>query len=166
MRVRTMILLVALVLVATAAQGQEVVNSTVSGTLMSASAEVGPGGGSVTVFTTPQTGFFILTQAAGFLRGSTFGPIPNGTYVPGVALPQGETLICPGFPMSGNQCLVTGVLQGAAAGVPGANSAPKLAKGSSSGTFQARQLRRKQFSKSRAIPRAARSAARASSGSV
>ena len=139
MRVRTMILLATLVLVAAAAQGQAVVNSTVSGTLMSASAQVNPGQ-PATVFTTPQTGFFILTHfvrgGEADLRGSTFGPIPSpsasGIYVPGIALPQGETLSCTNAPYP-TSCMVTGVLQGAAAGVPGPNSAAKLSKRSSGG---------------------------------
>ena len=108
-------------------QAQSIVNSTISGRLMSASASLtvpGP----VTVFTTPEAGFFILTQfctnAGATLRGSTFGIIVSTTlgaggptgpctaaYVPGIALPQAETLSCSvelGFP--GQACMITGVL--------------------------------------------------------
>ena len=110
------------------AQAQTVTNSTVSGTLVSASATIVPPNTSVDVFTTPGAGFFILTQfctsVAPFaaappltLRGSTFGAIPLasppcGTYVLGIAIPQGETLSCvSAFPMpEPTHCVVTGVL--------------------------------------------------------
>ncbi len=117
MRVRVMIpiFLLVLLLFATAVAAQEVINSTVSGTLISASAIV-PALSSVTVFTTPGTGAFILTQFvsnATSLRGSTFGPILIATYFPGVALPQGEALICRNEVTFPGACMVVGVVQSA-----------------------------------------------------
>ena len=112
------------------AQAQTITNSTLSGTVVSASTNLPPSPGSVTVFTTPEVGFFILTQfcAGGGIiadltfSGSTFGKVPIPTfasnfctsYIPGIAFPQGETLSCttrfPSDPDTPTACMVTGVL--------------------------------------------------------
>jgi hypothetical protein len=90
-----------------------------SGTIVSKSVLV-PSGGSATVYTTPPTGHFILTQAClycggGGLVGSTFGQILTDitctTYEPGIALPEGETLTCVHTACGGEApCMITGIL--------------------------------------------------------
>ncbi len=104
------------------ARAQSIINSTLSGTVTSASATLTEVG-SVPVFTTPGAGFFILTQFCvgsnvPTFRGNTFGIIPFGggvgctTYTPGIAIPQGEVLSCTqDFPFGlPAPCMVTGVL--------------------------------------------------------
>lgn len=123
MRVRLIfVLLLAAALQSNPAEGQEVRRSAVSGTLMSASATI-PQMGQAVVFTTPGEGYFILTQfcspiagGAGLnpLRGNTFGTIVSmgfcTSYVPGIALPQGEELICTNTAPFAAPCMITGVL--------------------------------------------------------
>jgi len=124
---------------ALAAHAQQVKNSTVTGTLVSANAAVSSGG-AIALITAPATGHFILTQFCGSPPvGSSFGqlagaappspspPSPPGgnpgggctTLSPGFALPPGEVLSCvnppsgpAGVPPFGPpiSCLVTGVL--------------------------------------------------------
>jgi hypothetical protein len=95
------------------AHAQQLKKGTLSGTLVSATA---PAGNSyLDVYTTPMDKAFVLTQACGCwtCRTGTFGPFaaasgtePCATYVPGLALPRGETIQCTGD----GACTLTGVL--------------------------------------------------------
>jgi hypothetical protein len=126
MRTRLLLIIVlqlAVVFFSGDAEAQTVTKSTLSGTLMSASATL-TAPGPVAVFTTPEAGFFVLTEFCSNVgmgltfSGSTFGIIviaagssPCTTYVPGIALPQAETLTCSGaFPFPGAACMISGVL--------------------------------------------------------
>lgn len=130
MRTRLLLIIVlqlAVVFFSRDAEAQTVTKSTLSGTLMSASATL-TAPGPVTVFTTPEAGFFVLTQFCSNVgsgltfRGSTFGIIfsvpgaagplpPCTTYEPGIALPQAETLTCSvDFAFPGMFCMISGVL--------------------------------------------------------
>jgi hypothetical protein len=103
--------------------------STLSGTVASGTAEVSSCYGDppvcpeAEVFKTPSDKTFILTQAWGQrFKGSTVGDFPAddndnlATYVPGIALPKGETIKCianfSGAPDATETCTITGVILG------------------------------------------------------
>lgn len=92
------------------------------GTVSSASAVVAANS-TTPVFTTPASGYFILTQFCGgfgmSVSGNTFGNIAVGssdtecnTFNPGYVLPQGETIQCTN-PLSGGPswCNISGILE-------------------------------------------------------
>jgi hypothetical protein len=98
----------------------------IEGEIVSASASLAalspPSTTSATVFTTPASGDFILTEICTSgnlnLSGSTFGTIAalqeSGcvAFQPGMALPQREQIICVGFlGESENYCRITGILE-------------------------------------------------------
>ncbi len=105
--------------------GAQTVNqSTFTGTVASASAQLAPSS-SGTVFTVPSSGFFVLTEAC-FTRpgqmtlsGNTFGEVPHSLrnrrkctrYRLGVALPANEVLTCTNTVAASTQsCTITGDL--------------------------------------------------------
>ncbi len=109
----------AVALLATAGQAQEVHQGSVSGRLRSAGTET-PAGGAAALLTSPSEGFLILTQFCSSgearLRGSSLGVIPKtfsgcDFYFPGIALPAGENLICENPDPIPRHCLVNSVLQ-------------------------------------------------------
>jgi len=125
-RIGVVFLLVALgVLLSATAHAQQLRRGTLSGTIVSRSANV-PGNGSVTVYTTPASdgGVFILTQVWGWdpgcvtLRGETFGVVSQpgmgaapSRFEPGIALPANEKLICQeACGLQGTYCAITGIL--------------------------------------------------------
>ncbi len=113
-----------IVLLRAAAEAQTVQQSTLTGTVASASAQVPPSSSSP-VFTVPPIGFFVLTEAC-FTRpnrvtlsGNTFGVVPHSLgnrrkctrYRVGVALPANEVLTCTNSSATTAQsCTVTGDL--------------------------------------------------------
>jgi hypothetical protein len=115
-------LAVALVLYVNPANAQAVKNGGPTGTVVSASVPAPPGSTPI-VYTTPATGFFLLTTACfpvvSFgISASGFGRIPASDfcvhYSPGLALPQNSTLTCnyscAGCTSSGVTCTIAGVL--------------------------------------------------------
>ena len=115
-------LLIVLTLGATYAHAQSVRNGGPSGTVVSASVPTPPGS-TPTAYTTPATGFFLLTTACfpvtSFgVTASGFGRIPASDfcihYSPGLALPQNSAVTCnyscPGCTSSGAHCTIAGVL--------------------------------------------------------
>jgi hypothetical protein len=130
MHLRAMISAIVLVVAVgrTTACAQVVTQSTLSGIETSASTTIGhnpTGTAAAPVFTTPATGFFILTQAC-FTRnsrvtlsGNTVGVIVHSrsnsrkctTYTPGIALPHSQTLTCTNASKTTDQtCTVNGIL--------------------------------------------------------
>ncbi len=112
------------VLLGAAVQAQTVQQSTLTGTVASASTQVAPSSAS-TVFTVPASGFFVLTEACFtrpnrvMLSGNTFGDVPHSLgnrrkctrYRLGVALPANEVLTCTNTSAAAAQaCTVTGDL--------------------------------------------------------
>jgi len=117
--------LFAVVWSAPATHAQTVKKSTLSGLMISRSVAV-PDLASATVFTTPATGFYILTQfcatAPGVgsvtLSGSTFGQVVVSTsdecttYNQGITFAPGEVLTCAnGGTGATEHCMITGVLE-------------------------------------------------------
>ena len=92
----------------TLVHAQKLTKGTLSGTVVTATATAPNQGAQVTVFTTPGTGQFVLTQLCVFrgqnedtLSGGTLGGIARSlgdnsglctTYTPGLAIPQNEDL--------------------------------------------------------------------------
>ena len=96
------------------AVAQQIKNGTVSGTLMSATAAV-PMGSSVTVFTTPSAGPFILIDVCAefgiTISVSRFGPIGRCFFFrPGLALPRSATITCTNKGDEDGVCTIIGVL--------------------------------------------------------
>jgi hypothetical protein len=107
------------------AGAQSMKKGTLSGTVMSGYVTLAATS-SAMVFTTPASGFFILTQACptfgmgqARLVGNTVGDLPTPVpsvsncveFVPGLALPANEVLTCHNLTGSGGiPCAVTGVL--------------------------------------------------------
>ncbi len=115
------ILTVAFLLQVADADAQSVRNGGPSGTVVSASVPAPPGSVPV-VYTTPATGYFILTTACfpitSFgISASGFGRIPASDfcvhYSPGLALPQSSTVSCnyscAGCTSSNIACTIAGV---------------------------------------------------------
>ena len=122
MKLSTIVVACALLLQVGQAAAQSVKTGGASGIVMSASVPTPPGT-VATVFTTPATGFFLLTSACfpivSFgITASGFGKVPASdqciTYNPGLALPQGSTLTCDyscfGCTSSNQACTISGVL--------------------------------------------------------
>jgi hypothetical protein len=108
------------VLASTPAMAQVIKKGTLSGKIVSAAVEVAPTT-AATVYTTPATGFFILTQVCVqdrsemAVRGATLGPLVTDdrctTYTPGVALPRNEVITCANNDATPTgACSITGVL--------------------------------------------------------
>lgn len=123
MRTVTVFVFVAVVGVVSTASAQTVKDGELSGQILSAGATAAPGT-SVTLLTTPATGFYVLTHAVlsgctGSISASGFGPIvshgnSSSSYTPGIALPPSSTITCtsdacstPAIPAT---CVITGVL--------------------------------------------------------
>lgn len=115
-------LVVALVFHASLAGAQIIRSGGASGTVVSASVQAPPGSAPI-VYTTPSTGFFILTAACFPLvsfgvSATGFGRIPADDfcihYSPGLALPQSSTITCnyscPGCTSTNVSCTVSGVV--------------------------------------------------------
>jgi hypothetical protein len=106
----------------------------IEGEIVSASASLAalspPNTTSATVFTTPGSGHFLLTEFCGGplitnLLGNTFGPIVDGpisndqilpclAFHPGVALPKREAIICNNIespPIVNSNCSISGILE-------------------------------------------------------
>jgi hypothetical protein len=93
--------------------GPRLYQSTLTGEIKSASA-MAQTGSSAVIFTTPSTGYFVLTGTWGPVTGSTFMLAGGGSFSPGIALPQNEVLSCsPGATPWPSQvsCMITGVFQ-------------------------------------------------------
>ena len=115
---------VAAVLIGTSAQAQSIKKSTLSGTLTSAGAVATAAGTPVTIFTTPASGFFILTQACSTTPGvsnvtftaGTVGTIVTSTsdectqFINGIAIPVSTAIQCASGTGSNENCMITGVL--------------------------------------------------------
>ena len=94
---------------------QQLRRGTLSGTIVSRSVDVVPGG-PITIFTTPSDSFFVLTEVCTDAQGlrvsaTGFGKIPTPNQAcnefPGIALPQKSTITVQG---SGGSVTITGVL--------------------------------------------------------
>jgi hypothetical protein len=107
-----------LALMSTTVTAQTVKNGEISGIIVSKSVSI-PATSSANLYTTPATGFFIITQACSVssnipLSGSGIGEITrlNGcqTFTPGFVVPAGTTLSCYNEYGFTSGCTVTGVL--------------------------------------------------------
>jgi len=118
----TAIPFLALVLLAADAGAQSLRSGGATGVVVSASVAAPPGSAPV-VYTTPATGYFILTTACfpitSFgVRASGFGKIPASDfcvhYAPGLALPQSSAVTCDyscaGCTSSNVACTISGIV--------------------------------------------------------
>ena len=101
---------------------QKIKGGKLTGTLVSESGFL-PNLSQAFVFTTPSSGFFILTQACGErpdamrLQSNALGSIPTDPsttctdYTPGIVLPQSDNINCfDQLGVGGYNCVITGVL--------------------------------------------------------
>lgn len=113
-------MVVSLVAMASAtAIAQTVKNGEISGIIVSKSVSI-PASSSANLYTTPATGYFIITQACSTgsympLSGSGIGEIARlnsscQTFTPGFVVPAGTTLSCYNEYAFTSSCNVTGVL--------------------------------------------------------
>jgi hypothetical protein len=120
-----MAMIAALTLASAGVEAQTIKGGGLNGQVLTAGVAV-PANSSATVFTTPASGFFILTQVCsgfasciGNLTVAGLGSIPaadnNGgscqSFAPGLALPQNTAVSCANRCTSqGATCLITGVV--------------------------------------------------------